>query len=176
MTDINTIAPILRSFIIEQTGVNAQFVRDATTEYGAYLDQHVSHGVFETITPSNTMILFELKTRESSSNMSYTNKDNSISYFNSYRLHIIIYGNDSGNVANKLVARFRTEKVRNAILASGIYMESISEPFRITEFKNSIVWQRNDIDVDISCEISITQISTDPDYTSFDKINIIQRS
>lgn len=174
MTDINTINSILRSQIIAQTGVNGQFVRDATTEYGAYLDKNVSGSVFETIAPTNTLILFELQTRTTNTDMSYTNDDNSVSYFRSYRMHVMIYGNNSDNVANVLAARLRTEKVRNEILASGVYMEHVGDPVRITEFKNNIVWLRNDFNIDVSCEVLITQTSIDPDYASFDKINIIK--
>ena len=174
MTDINDINSILRSKIIAQTGLNGQMVRDATTEYGAYLDRNTSGSVFETITPTNTLILFELQARTTNTDMSYTNDDNSISYFRSYRMHVMVYGSDSDNTANKLAARLRTEKVRNELLASGVYMEQVSEPVRITEFKNNIVWFRNDLNIDVACEVTITQVSTDADYASFDKINIIR--
>lgn len=176
MTDIESINVILRSQIIAQSGIDAELVRDATTEYGAFLDMNTSGSIFESLTPSNTVALFELKTRESSTNMSRTNDDDSIVFFRTYQLRVMLYGDDSGNIANMLVARFRTEKVRNSLLASEVYVESVSEPERITEFKNNIVWQRNDIDINVSCEVDLTQASVDVDFETFDEIHTTKRS
>ena len=38
MTDIESINTILRAQLIAQSGISAELIRDATTEYGALLD------------------------------------------------------------------------------------------------------------------------------------------
>ena len=176
MTDIESINTILRAQLIAQSGISAELIRDATTEYGSFLDMNSSGSIFESLTPTNTALLFELKTRESSINMSRTNDNDSITFFRAYQLRVILYGDNSGNVANMLVARFRTEKVRNSLLAKGVYVETVSEPERITEFKNNIVWQRNDIEINVSCEVELTQSSIDADFETFDEIHTTKRS
>lgn len=174
MTSIDQLTTILRQQLIRQTGIESNLVRDATTEYGAFLDTNSSLSIFTSLLPSQVALLFELKTRDSHDNVSMTNQNDSISFFRAYQLRIILYGNDSDNIANKLVARFRTEKVRNELLAQGIYVESLSEPERITEFKNNVVWIRNDISINIACEINISQESVDQSMTGFDDMCIVR--
>ena len=78
----------------------------------------------------------------------------------------------SYEITPKLVARFRTERVRNNLYNEGIYIESISNPIQLDEFVNGVIWKRWDFEIDISVRFEVNQISTYSDFDALNKINI----
>lgn len=172
MTSSTELTTIIRKYLISQSELNGQLVRDAATQYGAYLDVNDHNDVFVSLAPTQTILFFELKTRDSEANMTETNDDlnETITSINSYQLHIITYGDNSNDVCNKLVARLRTERIRNLLLSEGVYLCRISDITRVNEFKNNVVWQRNDFDIDLSCEFTFTQVAVDSAYAELNTI------
>ena len=53
MTDVESINTILRAQLIAQSGISAELIRDATTEYGAFLDTNLSGSIFESLSAAN---------------------------------------------------------------------------------------------------------------------------
>lgn len=172
MTNIDKLTTILRAELIKQSGLRPDYVRDVSSTYGAYLDQNDEEDIFRSIQPSDTLILFELQKDESESEMSETNENETIRFIKAFNLHLIIYGENSTNIATMLVARLRTEASRNSFLNKDIYIQSIENPSIITEFINNVVWIRNDIDIKICCEFTFDQSEIETHYSTFDKINI----
>lgn len=149
---------------------------------------------YDAITPCNTTMLFELEAKDSNSNVSMEDNkvndptalicsnslecdgavasdgnptlDTNITYYKMFSLKVIIYGNDSINLASKLVARFRSEATRNKLYADGVYLAEVSEQKTVNEFKNEMMWLRNDITIDIGIKQSIAQLT--PEHTFAD--------
>lgn len=169
INDVNELNKLLRSYVISLSEVNASMVRNVLSLYGEDLDKAMSESVFDSISTAQTLILFELRSRQSSSNVSYDNEED-VTLYNSYSFKLIIYGDDSSNVANKLFARFRSAATISVLYNDGIYIESVDDPERISEFKNGTMWLRSDLSINISCEASITKIFNDYDMENAGKI------
>lgn len=103
------------------------------------------------------------------------NIDESITYYKVYRLKLTIYGSDSSTIATKVASRMRSAKVRATLYQSGIYIEQVTEPEIINEFKNNLIWLRNDIQVDIGVKYSVSQVAVDKQYETVNTIKIYRR-
>lgn len=169
LTSTENISSLIRAQVIKQTRLDPEYVRAATLEFGADFDKEVD-GLFESFNTSEAFIFFESEDRESESNVSMTMKDGSIIYYKSYEYTLHIYGEPSTDLANELIARFRTEKVRNDLLDNGVYLEKIDDAIETREFINGLIWLRHDVNIDISCKLRIEQLD---DYQDFYDINSV---
>lgn len=173
----------LRNMLVTQSEINSDKVLNALSIYGTELDKLLSESIYTSIDQLDSVILFELINRDSNSNVSFNEYeqtslgtiDNNVTYYKCYTLKLIIYGDSSSDVANKIVARFRTEKVKEDLYENGIYLERVTDPISLNEFKNNTMWLRNDIDIDIGVKLKISQISTDSDFQSFSDLKIITK-
>ena len=105
-------------------------------------------------------------------NISFTSND-SIIYNQSYNLKITLYGNESLNLSNKIIARLRTEKIRNSIYDEGIYLEKIENPKSLNEFINDVLWLRTDFNILLSCEFLYSQVEQDNNMENTSSIKLI---
>lgn len=169
ITDINELNKICRKYLISQSSVGGEFVRNALSTYGETLDKLLYKTTYDGISPCETLILFELKARQSDSNKSMTEADDNVTIYKSYTLYVIIYGSNSATIANTLIARLRTAAIRSALYDEGVYIESVSDDESVNEFKNNVMWHRHDIKLNISCMMSVEQVS--PDY-AFESVKI----
>lgn len=172
LSNINDIEKIVRKYLISQSQLESKFVRNSLSLHGEELEKLIFEQVFTSIDVSDCMILFELKSRDNSLDFSETEKDGSLSYYKSYTIYTIIYGDNSTNIANKLVTRFRTEKIRQSLQNDGVYLEKVSEPSKLNEYKNETMWIRNDIEIDIRCHIKIDQVEIDESYENIGDLSI----
>lgn len=176
--NVKELEKILRENLIIQSELKPERVRNSLSIYGTQLDKLLSEEIYGSIEQSDCLLLFELNSRESTSDVSMTetedNDDNSITYYKAFRLRVILYGDDSSDIALKLVARFRTEEVRSHLYEQGVYLEKISDPFKLNEFKNETMWIRNDIEIDIGCKFKIQPINLDSNFIDITELNIIQ--
>ena len=175
ITDINELNKILRQYVIQQSEVDSNFVRNSLSTYGENLNKLLFRQEYNSICPCDTLILFELVNRNSTNNVSMTEDDNSVTSYMSYTFKLIIYGTSANNVANKLIARMRTESIREKLLSEGVYLEHIDDAMSVNEFINGIMIQRQDVDIQISCQLSTIQISNDNIITSIDQPKILNK-
>lgn len=175
IADINELNKIMRSYVMQQAEVDGEFVRNSLSTYGEMLDKLLfkqSHG---SICPCDVLILFELIDRDSTSNKSMTEADDSVTTYMSYTFRLIVYGTLSETTANKLVARMRTSTVRERLDADGVYLEKVDSPKSSNEFKNSVMVHRQDIDIDISCMMSVEQVSDADSFASIEQPEIFKK-
>ena len=164
-TDI--LEEILRSVLIEQSGLNEEQVLNSLSIHGEDLDKLFEEQVYVSIDRTDAILLFELTSRESTSDI--TDEDDSIDTLETYRsfsLKCILYGNSSQDIATKLVSRLRSVSVVDNLQSSGIYLEAISKIDSINEYKNKTMWQRSDFVIDISCQFEIEKVSNGYDMTN----------
>lgn len=171
-SSINKIESTLRQHLIAQSQLDGKYVLNSLSVYGTELDELLEEDIYKSIDKSDSLILFELRSRDNKSDVSMMNEEDSlvesIEYDKAFTLYLIIYGSNSSDLALKLVSRFRTEKVRGELYDNGIYLEKVSDPTIINEYKNNTMWLRNDISIDVSVKYIVSTISSD---TDFQKIN-----
>lgn len=172
ISNVKELNKIIKNQLITQSELNQKRVLNSISNYGETLDKMLEKYVFSSIEKTDVVLLFELTGRQNDSNISFTNENSNLIYYSSYKLYIILYGDSSPDVANKIVSRFRTQKVRNDLYDNGVYLEYIDNPNTINEFKNGSLWIRTDIEIGISCEFSITQTSDDSNFSVINKITI----
>lgn len=173
ISDLHTVDNIIRNQLILQSNIDADFVRNAASIYGTTLDKNIDDDIFNSITINNTLILFYTYARESSNNITQTKTDDKIRIYTSFRVHVIIYGSNSQNLAHIMIGRLRTQKARNDLQNEGIYLDYVSHTVTIQEYKNNVLWPRNDFDINISCEMDIAQITDATQFAGYAKIDII---
>lgn len=202
IVDINELDKVIRKFLIEQSELNSNKVLNALSIRGTDLDELIAENTYDSISTAETTMLFETKTRNTTSDMSMTTDETTYSettcandticgndtlvgvttvvedglvYYKAFRVRVILYGNDSINMALKLISRFRTDKIRNDFYDNGIYLETISDSESVNEYKNETMWLRTDFDIDISVKFETELMSRDEPYEIINKLEIIRR-
>lgn len=175
ISDIKELEKICRKYLISQSQLSGEMVRNSLSTYGETLDKVLSKMIEASICPCDALILFELKSRHSNSDVSMTEVDESITIYKSYTLYIIIYGNDSATLATKLIARLRTEEIRSQLYEEGVYVEKVYNDDSLNEFKNNVMWHRHDFKLDISCMMSVEQTNVEAPFESANINQIIEK-
>lgn len=175
IADINELNKIVRKYLIAQSEMPADRVRNALTTYGSTLDQLLQKQEFTGICPCDELMLFELRTRENDADVSMTEVDGRVTFDKSYTIYVIIYGDDAATIMNKLIARLRTQVVRESLLEEGVYVEKVQNDTSFNEFKNDVLWHRHDTEIHISCQMSIEQVSADNAFESIDPVTTIYK-
>ena len=173
-TDIKELEKILRREIITQSEIPASFVRNALDEYGTAPDKTVNGTVFNSITPFDCAIIFELIPRTNNADGSFSDEHDNVIYYKSFAFYVKIYGDDSANVANKTIGRMRTEKARRSLESQGIHVERVTDADGVHEFINSRIWQRNDFQIDFTVKLSFEQINPDAQIEAIKTLEIIK--
>lgn len=167
ISNIDEINKILRNCLITQSQVtDPKQVLNALSIYGDELHRRINNStVYTSYEPNDVFILFELGTSQNANNVSFNEDDDEIDgdivYQRAFNLRVMIYGNDSMNVSHKLASRLRTANVRESLLQQGIKIDYVDDPDTTKEFINNTLWFRSDFDINITCEMSIEQVSTD---------------
>lgn len=168
--NINNVSKIIREMLIRESGLNEQYVRNALSMYGSYMSDSYSESIWKSLTPNQSLIFFEISDRDNDSDMSEKRSDGYFHIFSSYQVHIIIYGDNAENLSNTLLSRIRGEVCRDWCLSNDIYLEKISNATSVNEYKNGVLWERNDFDIDIGTEIKIAPASNDYIFSSYSDI------
>lgn len=172
--NIDEINKIIREQLILQSGLDGSHVLNSVSSYGQILDRLLQAAEYTSIVPSDEVILFELSARNSDLDTSFMLNDK-IQYDKAYLVHVIVYGDNSSTLVNKIIGRFRTEKVRQSLQQSGVYLESIEHSGTINEFKNDRMWIRNDCEINIYCRNEIDESEPSDDFSSFDSLTILTK-
>ena len=175
ISETKEIEKIIRQQLIAQSELSPDRVLNGLNEFGEDLDKEIKDDVFDAIDIENNTLLFELQFRHSSSDISFT-ENNDTSKYASFEVHCVIYGDDSNDIAIKTCARFETENIRLELIDKGVYIEDISEISSINEFKNGVLWKRVDFFINISCRFDVKPLKSTYDF-DFDSasFNIIEK-
>ena len=168
-SDINELNRIIRTQLIKQSGLDGSFVRNALSLYGTNLHKETSTNIFQTLEQDDVLMLFELQIPQNQYDTSMTEDDDSISYFKSFVMKIIIYGANADNVAIKTAARLRSEFVLNKLSEEGIYIQTVTDPMSMNEYLNDVMWHRADFDINFSCMFEIEQVDN---FDNLEQIDI----
>ena len=167
-SNIDELNRIIRTSLIEQSKLDSNRVVNGVSVHGQELLEKLNKYAYKSYEPTDAFIVFELSSRDSSNSFSQTSEDNTVSYYMSYGIHVIVYGNGSPTLSNIICARFRTEEVRDNLQYQGIYIESIENPRIGNDFVNSSLYMRCDFFINISCQMSISQVSKEDEFEKLD--------
>lgn len=146
-------------------------VLNAISIRGQDLSKLIEGKIYESYDVSDLFIIFEKVFNPSSTdNVSMTENDGSITNYLSFYIKVLIYGNNSNNVASKIKSRLLTSKVRNDLDFKGIHIFSISNPESMTEFINNTLWIRTDLTLNISCRQIVSQVEEDYEMDTINNI------
>lgn len=170
-TNINNIESLIRACLIQESGLDQQYVRNALSIYGSYMSDSYDGIDWTSITPDQSLIFFELSNRDSDGDMSETD-ENKLYIYSSYQIHVIIYGDNSMNLANILLARLRSRYVRDWFMENDICLQTVSNSTSLHDYKNGALWMRNDFDMNIACEIQIVPATESYTFNKYSDIII----
>lgn len=159
--DFNDIEVIIRKVLIEQSQVDAEYVRNALSVYGTTLDVERDRQIFTSIAHDTALIIFELQFDSTSTdNVTEQATRGSIRANQAFNVKVIVYGDECKCVSNRLVARLRTEAVRMQLHDKALHLVAVDTPTCIFEFQNDAMWCRCDFNISLACEILIDEISS----------------
>ena len=119
IADINELNKLVRNQLITQAELPSDRVRNALTTYGATLDKLLTKQEFDSVCPCEELMLFELRTRENDGDVSMTEVDDTVSFYKSYTLYIILYGDNAATIMNKLIASCTASALRRGRVHRG---------------------------------------------------------
>lgn len=155
--DIQEINKIVRNQIIQQSELSPNQVMNGVSVHGQDLIESINKYAYKSYDLKDSFIVFELQSRESSSDMSQTRVDNRIRYIASYRVQVSTYGFSAQTLANKIIARLRTEYARLQLQEQGVYLANVSNAITGNDFINNTLMIRCDFTIDVSVEMIIDQ-------------------
>lgn len=169
------ITEIIRAEIIKQSELSGERVVNSLSMYGETLDKFLEKQIEDSYTLDDSFILFRVDSRLNNPDISFTTIDNEIIYIKSYIVKVIIYGDSSDILANKLVARLRSAVTKDYLINKGIYIEEVTNPDCVDEFKNGVLWPRNDFDISITSEFLIKPLEKENNYEKLTDLKIISK-
>ena len=175
ISKVKELEKILRSEIITQSELDEKRVANSLSIYGETLDKLLNNSIADSYEKTDSVILFELSNRDNPSDISYTDTEENIIYNKSYRLNLIIYGDSSPDIANKITMRFRTENVRDNLFNEGVYIEEVTDPSSFNEFINDVMWLRTDLSILLTATFKLSQINKSEEFKELSDLKIIKK-
>ena len=158
--------------LVAQSGLPSLQVLNVNSPDGVDLSKLTTDDVYVSYLLSDSILLFELLRNNDEDNMSYTESNENIVKNTSYKVHITLYGNSSGELSNKLKARLLTSKVINDLYNLGVLLKEVGNIETINEFFNTKYWNRHDFDIYLACKYEYTQVSVENKTSENDEFEI----
>lgn len=166
LTNLREVDKIMGNILATQSELTTSNIYNALSMHGTYLHKRLLDTKFTSYDQSECVLIFELESDNNSDSASTTLDDGTILFDKTYKVSITIYGNASEDVANKTIARLRSEKVRDDILSQGLCILEVANSETANEFVNESMWHRSDFSIRISCELAISQIEESENFDS----------
>lgn len=128
-----------------------EFVRNALTEYGASLDQHLGNTIYEAF-DKRAVLLFNIKPSDDINLITKSAEDDTILLqIASYTIHLCCYGEFAQMTLRKLIINLHSYEAKLNLYAAGIWFIKNSNLVSIQEYKNNVMYDRYDVDLTIAC-------------------------
>lgn len=153
---------VIRNVLIKQSELSSSRVLNAASVRGQNLSKLIEEDTYTSLNLSDILIIFErVFNPNSKNNVVMEEEDDTITIYSSFYIKILIYGNDSPYIANKLRSRLLTRSVIDDLQESGVCVNNISNPEPMSEWLNETLWIRNDLTMEVSCRESFKKIDSD---------------
>lgn len=171
ISTVDELTASFRSLLVEVSQLDGKFVRNALSEYGTSLDKKTDKSIFESISNSDLLILFEINSDNTKEAYSMTESDDSISYFIPIVGKLTIYGKRSYSKSTDMIAKLRSSVYRQKFIDNGMYLDKVSKANTLYEFQNNSLWNRADFTISFSSHLKILPFFDELDFRSAD-INV----
>lgn len=168
ITNLHELEKILRNVLAKQAQLNKNRVLNALSIRGQDLVKYLDSLISVSIDADDTLLIFELHTDDNENCVDDIEEDESITKYMSFKLSVIIYGNNSINLANILTSRLQTSKVLYDTKEQGVLITDVSTSLSINEIINESIWQRTDFDIYVSCQMNIAQVD---EFNEYENVN-----
>ena len=144
--DYNVLTKILYNKLILFSEIEKTQIRNIDGLQGADIEKLISSTKIDSLELSDSFIIFEI-IENSDMLRTIEENDNTISTVISYDFIVRCYGRPAHMLANKILARFRTDDNLLDLRSKGIYANNL-EPITTTkEFINNLWWPRCDFTI-----------------------------
>lgn len=150
ITSLDDIIKALRAQLILQSGLDENAVLNGESKKGATPYHKIGGDIFQSFDSNGAFIIFDLQEYGTTNDIIEPTEDNTILNYQSYRLHLSIYGEQASTVAAKIKSRFLTEEVIEDLLEKDIAILQPSQIERKDEFINDCHWHRADLNIDLT--------------------------
>lgn len=168
----NALTTAIFNTLVTQSELPSLQVLNVNSPDGVDLSKLTTDEIYVSYMLSDSVLLFELLRDNNEDNMTYTEENENIVKYSDYKVHITIYGNNSGTLSNKLKSRLLTCKVINDLYNLGVLIKEVGNIETINEFYNTKYWNRNDFDISLACKYEYTQVSVENKTSENDKFEI----
>ena len=148
----------LRKVLIKHSHVKDFKILNALSVRGTDLSSMLSGTETDGYSMSDVFILFELFKNSDGNNYVTSINDDEMMSINSYRFHIIIYGNNSDTCLQYIKAAFKQTSVAQNLRNKGILITGIDAGESIHEFYNNTLWLRHDLNVMLETTTNMTNV------------------
>lgn len=161
MIPITTHENIVKNFyskILEQSGLEEGRVLNKETANGADLIKIINSTDATSFRLEDTFITFDVAIDNNEPTYISDEENGYMSTIVPYRTNLQIYGNGSYTMAQKLLARFDTNEVKEELYSKGIWITHLVYVENVKEFVNNTLWTRNDILLGSTSRISTAKL------------------
>ena len=155
ISSIDEINKIIRNKLIELSGLEGKKVVNGYTIHGQDLVDQLNKYLVNGYDPKNSYIVFELHPRNSY--ITETDYNDKLTIYSPYEMHVYVYGNNSLTLVNTIISKFLTQMTRLDLQNQGIYLENIDNVQNGTDFINESLYPRVDFDINLYCEMDVSQ-------------------
>ena len=169
ISDFNDINKIWKSTIETQCEIDKEQVRSLTSSRGQMLDKRIDEYIFQTLSRTDVVALFEAKIDSQNTIMTQDFENDNLLTYVYGTLKIIFYGQSSNLIATKFKARVESSEVRSLLWNEGINFDKITSIESIEEFINNTIYFRTDVNLAYSFRYDVNKITTYEDFTENQK-------
>lgn len=167
LADVEQIDSIIATALTKQSGLENERIINAHSIRGPELSKAISDTVQLSYELEDVAIIFEV---QATSDLSITEEDeDGLLSFNSAKIDITIYGNESFQMATMLKARLESEKSKYDLLEEGLHLNTVGSLSEISEILNNTVWPRVSFDINVDFCLLVSKID---DFADFKDVTI----
>ena len=177
ITDVNELTKIFVNELIIQSELDKRDVHNGESKHGNDLGRISNDGTkLIPYKKDDLFLVFEIGEMSNSNIMTEEQEDGTIDQFFSNTCHIVVYGTNSVNLAQKLKARFHSENVILKLLNKGVHITDITVIKEANEYINSVYWTRRDLTIEFSCRLNVEQIDKSTEYEEMNSLDVVVKS
>ena len=169
ISDFNDINKIWKSTIETQCEIDKEQVRSLTSSRGQMLDKRIDEYIFQTLSRTDVVALFEAKIDSENTIMTQDFENDNLLTYVYGKLKVIFYGQSSNLIATKFKARVESSEIRSLLWNEGINFDKITSIESIEEFINNTIYFRTDVNLAYSFRYDVNKITTYDDFTENQK-------
>lgn len=172
ISNIHEVEKVIGNLLASEAGISNNRVLNALSVSGVDMSKFIEDNVLGSYDLDDVVIVFELKTRDSSANFSEEISKTTIRQGIGLEMSVICYGNESMAVAANLRSRLLSNEISEVLNEKEIFINSISNQTSLNEFDNMRMWIRTDFTISIDVELEVKKLIVDEDFEKLNTLSV----